>query len=152
MEDNSTLILDEQFAEEPVFNPNVNLASAGKRLANGILDIVGYYILIFIVGIGMSIVLHEDFFISEENDPLLSFISFSIFILYYILFEYFFQKTPAKFLTRSKVVSIDGTKPGLGQCIGRTLCRFIPFEALSFFGHFPVGLHDRWPKTRVING
>ena len=42
----------------------------------------------------------------------------------------------------------NGTKPRFGQVIGRTLCRFVPFEAFSFFGE--RGWHDKIPKTRVV--
>ena len=45
-----------------------------------------------------------------------------------------------------------GGVPSFGQCLGRSACRFIPFEAFSFFGNkgFPIGWHDSIPKTRVI--
>ena len=154
MEDNSTLILDEQFSEEPEFNPEENLASMGKRFANNILDTLGYYIVIIMIVFSMDVgtIMSEEELMSQGGENVFVFIIMSVFPLYYILFEYFFQKTPAKFLTKCKVVSIDGTKPGLGQCIGRTLCRFVPFEVFSFFRDFPVGWHDRWSKTRVING
>ena len=151
MEDNSTLILDEQFAEEPEFNPEENLASAGKRFANYILDTLGFYIFIFVFMFGVGSFFPDAFLFTDDDDPIFTFIALAIFAVYYIVFEYFFQRTPAKFLTRCKVVSIDGTKPSLGQCIGRTFSRFVPFEAFSFLGDFPVGWHDRWPKTRVIN-
>ena len=70
---------------------------------------------------------------------------------YWILSEYFFGKTPAKFLTKTKVVTKFGTKPSFWTIVGRTLCRLIPFEAFSFLGSRPVGWHDSISGTLVVN-
>lgn len=48
------------------------------------------------------------------------------------------------------VVREDGGKPSLGQVLGRTACRLIPFEAFSFLGSSGVGMHDSIPDTRVV--
>ena len=56
----------------------------------------------------------------------------TIFVLYYSIFEYFFGKTVGKFITKTKVISNDGSKVSLLQCIGRVFSRFLPFEYLSF--------------------
>jgi len=69
---------------------------------------------------------------------------------YWIATEYFFDKSPAKFLTRTKVVMKDGTKPSFLTIIGRTLCRFIPFEPFSFLGGKAIGWHDSITNTRVV--
>jgi hypothetical protein len=39
-------------------------------------------------------------------------------------------------------------RPAFSQVVGRTLCRFIPFEVFSFFGE--AGWHDSIPKTQVV--
>ena len=70
---------------------------------------------------------------------------------YYMLFEIFWQKTPGKWITRTKVVMADGSKPDFLHILGRTFSRFIPFEPFSFLGKNPVGWHDQLSKTRVIN-
>jgi type II secretory pathway pseudopilin PulG len=49
------------------------------------------------------------------------------------------------------VVNLDGTKPSFLRIVGRSLCRDIPFEVLSFlFGEYPYGWHDRISKTMVV--
>lgn len=68
---------------------------------------------------------------------------------YYLLFEYFFQASPGKFLTETKVVQDDGGQLQTRSSIARTLYRHVPFDALSFvFAH--SGWHDAWSKTSVV--
>jgi uncharacterized RDD family membrane protein YckC len=68
---------------------------------------------------------------------------------YHLFFEYFFNKTPAKWLTRTRVVRVDGNRPRFLQILGRTAARYIPFEPLSYLRR-SVGWHDRWSGTRVV--
>nr|WP_279382660.1 RDD family protein [Acanthopleuribacter pedis] len=70
--------------------------------------------------------------------------------LYYQFFEGFFGRTPAKFLTQTKVVLADGGRLTFTAALKRTLLRFVPFEALSFVASL-TGWHDRGSGTRVIN-
>ncbi len=75
---------------------------------------------------------------------------FGIFSLsfYYFIFEVAFQRTPAKFITRTKVVTLDGAKPDAAAIAVRTLTRFVPFEPFS--GVLDSWWHDRWSKTEVV--
>jgi len=80
------------------------------------------------------------------------FLGLIVALIYYCCFEVIFGRTVGKFLTGTKVVAEDGMQASAGQIFGRTLCRFIPFEAFSFFGGAgrPVGWHDSISKTRVV--
>ena len=70
---------------------------------------------------------------------------------YFAFTEALFQRTLAKFLTGTRVVRADGTRPSFAQILGRSFARFIPFEAFSFlFGSHPVGWHDSLSGTRVV--
>ena len=62
-------------------------------------------------------------------------------------------KTLGKLITGTKAVNEDGSKLTFGKAVGRTLCRFIPFEVFSFLGgqDRPKGWHDRIPKTIVVS-
>lgn len=72
--------------------------------------------------------------------------------LYYIIFESIWGKTPAKFLTRTRVIMETGEKPSSETIFIRTLIRFIPFEPFTFLGSKnPRGWHDKWSKTIVID-
>lgn len=70
-------------------------------------------------------------------------------VAYYVLFEAIFGRTPGKLITGTRVVTLDGAKPGFGQIIGRSFARLVPFEPFSFLGS-RGGWHDRWSGTRVV--
>ncbi|MDB5258686.1 MAG: hypothetical protein JWM14_3381 [Chitinophagaceae bacterium] len=68
---------------------------------------------------------------------------------YYIFMESNYQKTIGKFMTKTTVVTKDGTKPTLGDIVRRSFCRLIPFDRVSFL--FTLnGFHDRFSDTTVI--
>ena len=71
------------------------------------------------------------------------------FAIYYIPFEYKYQKTLGKIITKTKVVNFEGEKPELGDIVSRTFCRLIPFDRFSFF-FTRNGFHDAISKTKVI--
>ena len=71
---------------------------------------------------------------------LLGFISGMIF---YSTFEATTGRTLAKYITKTKVVNKDGGKPSVETILIRSLCRFIPFEPLSFlWSEVQVGMID----------
>lgn len=72
------------------------------------------------------------------------------YLAYFIFFESIWQRTPGKWITGTKVVRLDGSKPVFWRIVARTLCRFIPFEMLSFYGQYPWGWHDHISKTMVV--
>jgi uncharacterized RDD family membrane protein YckC len=68
-------------------------------------------------------------------------------VFYYAFFELLFHSTPGKYLTQCRVISENGDKPNIGQVIGRSFCRLIPFEHFSFLGN--RGWHDSITRTDV---
>jgi len=72
-------------------------------------------------------------------------------VVFYGLFESLTSRTPGKYVTETKVVMRDGTPPGTNAVLLRTLCRLIPFEALSFIGQFTIGWHDALSRTLVVD-
>ncbi len=76
-------------------------------------------------------------------------ILFASFIGYYYLMEAKFQKTVAKIITKTKVVTKEGEKPTSTDILRRTLCRLIPLDVFSFI-FSPNGFHDRLSDTPVI--
>lgn len=123
------------------------VASTTKRLLNFFLDWGFMCLFAFVVGLFAE--LFGLWSILENWGDTV----FGIMIMatYYITFEGIFNKSVAKFITRTKVVRMDGSKPSFGTILLRTVCRFIPFEILSFFGSNPIGWHDRLSGTIVIN-
>jgi len=69
--------------------------------------------------------------------------------IYYLLTEGLFASTPIKCLTGTRVVDFYKFENAtLGHVFGRTLFRFIPFNALSFL--WKGNWHDTFSKTIVV--
>lgn len=131
------------------------VASQGKRFANYLLDIVFYFIFSYIfgaiLGIVIAIVSPESLSIFEEENRALNYLlGFIAGMIYYSATELLTGRTIAKYITNTRVVTEDGTKPASGTILLRSLCRFIPFEPFSFLGSDNSGWHDKLSKTRVI--
>ncbi|MBI3217983.1 MAG: RDD family protein [Bacteroidetes bacterium] len=146
-------ITDESYQENHV---SIKIASQGKRFANHLLDIIFYLIFTFLFGIFLGVVfaiLAPDLLtIFEEDNRLLNYLVTIIAgLIYYTGFEYLTGRTLAKFITKTRVVTIKGQKPEFETIFIRSLCRFIPFDALSFLGQDGIGWHDTISKTRVID-
>jgi len=138
--------MNEKVDHEPL---TVALASTGQRFANMLLDLIFCYIFAFVFGFGLALIgLGET--IQNINDYLLGAI---ILLVYYVPQEAISGRTLGKLITGTKAVNEDGSELDFGRAVGRTLCRFIPFEAFSFLGGNggPRGWHDKIPKTKVIS-
>jgi len=76
-------------------------------------------------------------------------ILFGTFICYYYIMEVNYQKTVAKFITKTKVVTDKGSKPNKGDILVRTFCRLIPLDRISFL-FTRNGFHDRLSNTQIF--
>ncbi len=131
-------------------------ASREKRFGTYILDIIGYYILAVLIGVGIgllaSIGIEAPLNYLTDLDSLENLVlTLIIYFTYYILFETLLHRTLGKFITQTKVVMEDGSKPGVLDIILRTLCRLIPFEFFSFLGEKGRGWHDSMSNTYVVD-
>ncbi len=133
------------------------LAPKGKRFLNYIID----FIIKMIIGVGVGILIGiisnltdnyglYDFFIESESRLADYIFGFIITFIYYNIFETLTSRTIGKYITQTKVVLIDGSKPKFDEILIRTLCRFIPFNAFSFLGD-GRGWHDSLSKTYVVD-
>jgi len=133
-----------------------NNASLGKRFANFILDSVFYYVFSFIIGIIIAIfaVAYSPSFngvFNVDNKLINYLIGFCVVFIYYSTSEALTGRTLGKLITRTKVVNENGQRPEFGIILLRTACRFIPFDALSFFSDDNSGWHDKLSKTKVVS-
>ncbi|RQO36813.1 hypothetical protein DBR39_17220 [Chryseobacterium sp. KBW03] len=132
-----------------------NKASSLVRLANNFLDLIILYVINYLLSIASNLLYEVTsieffYFYSNGNIVWQLFIGNFNYCLYYFLMEnYLDGRTVAKYITGSKVISTDGTKPTTKQIIYRSLSRIVPFDGLSFLG--VNGWHDSWSDTRVIN-
>jgi len=123
------------------------VSSSGIRFTNFLIDFVIFVLLVLTASLALDSV-----FVTTNNN-LLQAIGYGmillIFLAYYGLSEYFFQKTAGKYVTKTIVVTESGNKPDGKTILIRTLCRLIPFDRLSYL-IVKRGLHGRFSKTRVI--
>ena len=131
---------DEEWDEE-----ELEAAGMGSRLLNYLFDLFGIGLLTFAIGTVMGL-LGLEALLLKQNSMLMGIV---IVTAYYTVLEGFTGRTLGKFITRTYVVTAEGLKPGFLTILGRTLCRFIPFEALTFL-FSSVGFHDRLSHTRVV--
>ena len=144
--ENTKQILDGNLIDSEItLNPDDNLASMGKRFLNSLIDTIAYYAIVFVMG--MVAVLSSHNLLIQEN---LTIFALILMFLYFVVFESLFGKTLGKLITKTKVVMEDGSKPSFTRIMGRSLCRFIPFDGLSYLGG-SIGWHDKFSKTRVVN-
>ncbi|WP_306293676.1 RDD family protein [Winogradskyella forsetii] len=119
-----------------------NVVGSGIRFVNFIID--------FIIWLIISAILTFPLSTDDGNQMLLGYvIMFATFIGYYALMEIKFQKTVGKFLTKTRVIKMNGEKPENSDIISRTFCRLIPFDRISFL-FVKNGIHDFLSKTKVV--
>jgi uncharacterized RDD family membrane protein YckC len=131
-------------------------SSTGKRFANYILDAIFYLIFSLVIGSLLGIffaVFYPSLLTMFDSDnKILNYIyGFCVMSIYYLTSEALTGRTLAKLITRTKVVNENGNLPSFNAVVLRTLCRFIPFDALSFFSQDNLGWHDRLSKTKVVD-
>lgn len=74
---------------------------------------------------------------------------FATLFIFYCFFEAIFNRTPGKWFTLSKVISINGEKPSFAQIIIRSFLRIIIIDAF-FVPFYNKPLHDLLTKTEII--
>jgi len=137
--------------EQRIFDSNK--AKTLIRFTNYIIDSI-VFIVADIIALNIVVLILRRF--SENIDHstftiLFYAITFISYFAYYALMEYKYQRTLGKFLTKTIVVTKDGQKPTLNDIIGRTFCRLIPFDNISFL-FTRNGFHDYLSSTIVIKG
>jgi uncharacterized RDD family membrane protein YckC len=133
-------------AGDRAYNALDHLASNGKRFLNLLIDTVVYYVLAIVVGVILGLTGNVD----VATGPITSnIIGLAIMIVYYVIMEATIGATVGKLVTQTQVVTESGERPSLGQIVGRSFARLIPFEAFSFLGGNP-GWHDTLASTFVV--
>lgn len=133
------------------------LATKWQRLGNHLIDLVPQYglsyglaYLFFYIGEFTGNYTLNDYWnnASTLEDYL---ISYALLLAYYFLMESLTNKTIGKFVTNTIVVLPNGEKPTTLNIFKRSLCRLIPFDALSFLGENGKGWHDSISNTYVVD-
>lgn len=136
--------MSEEMLDESVFESNApdssNYASAGQRFLTYLIDLVIYYVIIFVFGL----------IIGMTSGGILAIVPLLAFFAYYAVMEHMLGQTVGKMIMKTRVVNVDGGQPSLGQTVIRTLCRMVPLEFISVWIGDGVMWHDKWASTRVI--
>lgn len=132
---------------EPVYEP----ATVGQRIANYLIDVVIFYIVIIVIMVPLILRLASSGGSADAGGfiAISYLITFGIFFAYYIFMEGGKGKTIGKMVTKTKVITTDGTPMTYGKAALRTVCRIVPFEFISVFLDTSMW-HDKWSNTRVV--
>ena len=133
-------------------------ASKGSRFANYLIDVIVFYVFIFLFGIIYGIMLVssgeqvDDSVLTQEtgNAVMIQYLVAIIIIVgYYTIMEGATKgRTIGKFITGTQVVKEDGSQITWKDAFLRSLSRLVPFEPFSALGTTPW--HDSWTNTTVI--
>jgi uncharacterized RDD family membrane protein YckC len=139
-------------------NPEYQIvqASGGKRFANYIIDLISFYVLLFLAGIVIALInpvainsINEDDTGFNLLDRLLTLVLYGLYM--FIIEAVFKGKSLGKLITGTRAVNEDGSNISAGTALLRGLSRAVPFNALSALGSPAYPWHDKWTKTYVID-
>jgi uncharacterized RDD family membrane protein YckC len=143
-------------AEQHLFADNeyrLVQASAGKRFANYIIDIIFFVVVAVVAIIILSPSLADS--LSQENREATlteNLVIIFFMILYWFGVEAIFKgKTLGKLITGTRAVNEDGSNLTVKAALLRSLCRAVPFEVFSALGSPSYPWHDKWAKSYVID-
>ncbi|WP_436489522.1 RDD family protein [Chitinophaga sp. ARDCPP14] len=142
--------------QESIFTDEATLEMAGhgRRLANYIIDLVSFYIVLIVVIIPITIAYPDllDFADSPGMDYLDRLLAMVAYGIYMGVIEAVFKgKSLGKLITGTRAVNEDGSEISAKTAFLRGLSRAVPFDAFSAFGGWCHPWHDRWTDTYVID-
>lgn len=135
-------------------------AGKGYRFANYLIDLVVFYILFMVLAslLGVILVLiggDLDSFLYELEhvNPLLDRLITALMygLIYFALESMLKERSIGKYITKTKVVDINGNIPTMGSMLKRFFSRLIPFDVFSFLGEKARGWHDSISDTYVVD-
>ncbi|HAI85167.1 MAG TPA: hypothetical protein DCL43_16030 [Chitinophagaceae bacterium] len=117
----------------------------GARVLSFLVDTI----LVFIV----SMLIHRlhRFYVFYYKTPFIKYYWFfwGTLVLYYFAWELLTSRTPGKYISLTKVVTLNGDKPSVLQLFVRSVTRILLID--PFFIPFWGGtLHDKLSKTKVV--
>lgn len=137
------------------FEVHLVQAGSGKRLANYLIDLVVFYLLLFCVGVVLAVFdpnasqdLNSVTALGTLVNRLITLLCYG---LYMGLVEGLFKgKSLGKVITGTRAVNEDGSQISFKTGFLRGLSRAVPFDAFSALGQPPYPWHDKWTNTYVI--
>lgn len=135
---------------------NLVRASQGKRLANYLIDLVVFYICVFIFGIVIALVYPSLIAYFQDESPAVGLLDRVVSLVLYAVFmslvEAAFEgRSIGKFITGTKAVNLDGSQITASKAFARGFARAVPFCAFSALSTPCDPWQDRWTDTMVID-
>jgi len=133
---------------------NYDYVSRIKRFLNWAIDglVISIFGIVSFISIAPMIIKYGFFdWIEKDITYDLTFTILPIYLFYYLIFEGLFKTTIGKIITKTRLIKLNGERINFGNALTRRICRFIPFEQLSYLSKNPVGLHDNFSNTRLLN-
>jgi uncharacterized RDD family membrane protein YckC len=135
---------------------NLVQASGGKRFANYIIDVIVFYIFIFIVAFFWAYFNPDSINRYTDSSSGDSFTDRLLYLCYYAIYMFFIElifkgKSIGKFVTGTKAVNEDGSTISPKTAFLRGISRAVPFEGFTALGDPSYPWHDKWTKTYVID-
>lgn len=133
------------------------LATKNMRFVNHLIDLIPQYAVMY--AITYSFFYYGEFtgdydlnnYWAEMSRFEDLFYSYILMFVYFFIMESLTNRTLGKYVTKTMVVMTNGEKPTNQDIVKRSLCRLIPFDALSFFGTNSKGWHDSMSNTYVVD-
>ncbi len=148
-------LLDENLVNNFSDPAELEMATQGTRFGTYVIDRIlsfGLSMVLAMFYFAMNPAAAESFDDTTASGKLLDYASgYLSLILYYVFFETVCKgRTIGKMICGTRALTVEGEIMDVGTVIKRTLCRIVPFDALSFLGAFGNGWHDRWSDTMVV--
>jgi len=125
-------------------------ASSGKRLANYVIDLTVFYIILFSVYICIGILFSG--ILDGINDLVDRLIAMVCYGFIMCLIEAVSRgKSIGKLITGTKAVNLDGSEINFAKAFTRNMIRVIPFNAISGLSSPCNPWHDRLSDTMVVD-
>ncbi len=126
----------------------MRVVGTGTRVLNFLVDAIIISLIAFGVFRGWTFYVFYYHIPYIESYYFLALIAF----LYYLFFEAIWKRTPGKWLSLSKVINKNGSKPSFGQIFIRSLARVIGAVVIDslFLSFVNKTLHDYVSGTEVV--
>jgi uncharacterized RDD family membrane protein YckC len=131
-------------------------AGTGKRFANYIIDVIVFYIVVFLLAIAVAIIDPELLSWMEGTDAGTNLLNSLVSLLLYGTIMGTTEaltrgRSLGKLITGTRAVNADGSPISIQTAFQRGLCRAVPLEAFSALGSPSYPWHDKWTNTCVID-
>ena len=148
--------IEQTTEEESIFEDYYERANSGKRLANYLIDVISFYIVLFMLGMELAMLspAFTRILLNQRSDfgLLDRFVTLLLYAVYMSAVEALFHgKSLGKLITKTKAVNLDGSQISTAKAFERGFSRAVPFCVFSALGNPCIPWQDRWTDTMVIN-